>query len=168
MRTLRHQTPSSTSNVTANAPRVDVKQREPVPARKGRTRVDVPAIADPLHLVHHEVPVHQCPKPRDRPAAVAANLLLRRIGAKQRNVDMIRRPRLEHRRRDGPVRMRNIRMHEADRTVGGLNRHRDRHACKRGTPAPVLGTGEYAGTTRADAETTDAGADRTGTGAGRS
>ena len=58
-----------------------MKQREPVPARKGRTRVDVPAIADPLHLVHHEVPVHQCPKPRDRPAAVAANLLLRRIGA---------------------------------------------------------------------------------------
>ena len=31
-----------------NAPRVDVKQREPVPARKGRTRVDVPAIGDTL------------------------------------------------------------------------------------------------------------------------
>ena len=67
--------------------------------------------------------------------------LPRDIEAKQRNVDMVRRPRLEHRRRNGPVRMRNIRMHEADRTVGGLDRHRDRHAGKRSTPAPVLGAG---------------------------
>ena len=125
----------------ANPPRVDVKQREPVPARKGRTRVDVPAIGEVLHLVDHEVPVHQGPKPRDRPAAVAANLILGRIAAKQRNVDMVRGPGLEHGRRDGPIRMRNVRMHEADRTVGGLDRHRDRHAGKNGTPAPVLGAG---------------------------
>ena len=57
----------------ANAPRVDVKQREPVPDRKGGTRVDVPTIGEPLHLVHHKVPMHQGPKARDRPAAVAAN-----------------------------------------------------------------------------------------------
>ena len=96
-----------------------MKQREPVAARKGRTRVDVPAIADQLHLVDHEVPVHQGTKPRDRPAAVAANLILRRINAKKGNVDMVRRPGLEHGRRDGPVRMRNVRMHEADRTIVG-------------------------------------------------
>ena len=35
--------------------------------------IDVPAIGEPLHLAHHEVPVHQGPKPRDRPAAVAAS-----------------------------------------------------------------------------------------------
>ena len=73
----------------ADAPRVDVKQRKPVAARKGRTRVDVPAIGDALNLVHHEVPVHQGTKARDRPAAVAANLILGCIGAKQRNVDMV-------------------------------------------------------------------------------
>ena len=100
----------------AKAPRVDVKQREPVAARKGRTRVDVPAIADQLHLVDHEVPVHQGTKPRDRPAAVTANLFFGGINAKQGNVDMVRRPGLEHRRRDGPIRMRDVRMHEADRT----------------------------------------------------
>ena len=121
----------------ANAPRVDVKQHEPVPARKGGTRVDVPAIGEPLHLVHHEVPVHQGPKPRDRLAAVAANLILRRINAKKRNVDMARRPGLEHRRRDGPVGMRNVRMHEADRTVGSLDRHRERHAGTRVTVGRV-------------------------------
>ena len=52
-----------------------MKQREPVPARKGGTRVDVPTIGDPLDLVHHEVPVHQGPKARDRPAAVAATII---------------------------------------------------------------------------------------------
>ena len=43
----------------ANAPRVDVKEREPVPACEGRTGVDVPAMGEPLRLVHHEMPVHQ-------------------------------------------------------------------------------------------------------------
>ena len=56
---------------------------------------------------------------------MTANLILGRVRAKKRNVDIVRRPRLEHRRRDG--------------TVGGLVRHRERHAGKRGTPAPVLG-----------------------------
>ena len=91
-----------------NAPRVDMKQREPVPARKGGTGVDVPAIGDPLHLVHHEVPVHQGPKPRDRPAAVAANVIFGGIKTKQRDVDVVLGPRLEHRRRDGPVEMRKV------------------------------------------------------------
>ena len=45
-------------------------------------------------------------KPRNRPDAVAANLILGGIKAKQGNVDMVRRPRVEHRRRDGPVPMR--------------------------------------------------------------
>ena len=45
-----------------------------------------------LHIVHHEVPVHQGPKARDRPAAVAANLIIGRINAKKRNVDIVRRP----------------------------------------------------------------------------
>ena len=39
------------------------------------------------------------------------NLILGGIKAKQRNVDMVRRPRPEHRRRDGPVRMRNKCLH---------------------------------------------------------
>ena len=90
---------------------IHLNEAEAVPACKGGTRVDVPAIGEPLHLVQHEVPVHQGPKPRDRPAAVAANLILGRIGAKKRNVDMVRRPRLEHPRRDGPVRMRNECLH---------------------------------------------------------
>ena len=77
-------------------------------------------------------PVHQGPKARDRPAAVAANLILGGIKAKQRNVDMVRGPGLEHRRRDGPIEMRDVRMHEADQTVGGLDRHRNRHPHKRG------------------------------------
>ena len=32
-------------------------------------------------------------------------------------------------------------MHDADRTRGGLDRHRDRHAGKRGTLASMLGAG---------------------------
>ena len=78
----------------ANAPRVDVKQREPVAAREGRTRVGVPGIGEPPHLVHHEGPVHQGPKHHDRPVAVPANLILGCI------VDMVRGPGLKHPRRN--------------------------------------------------------------------
>ena len=74
-----------------------------------------------------------------RPRSTTWNLFLGRIKAKQRNVDMVRRPHLEHRRRDRPVRMRNIRVDEADRTVGGLDRHRDRH--RRGAARHAGGEG---------------------------
>ena len=54
--------------------RLDEQPLHQAPERPlGGARVDVPAIGDSLHLVHHEVPVHEGPKPRDRPAAVAAN-----------------------------------------------------------------------------------------------
>ena len=80
----------------AKAPRVDVKLREPVPARKGGTRVDVPAIGEAFHLVHHEVSVHQGRRP------ATGRLRWRRTscsGASGPNSAMStwsRRPRLNH------------------------------------------------------------------------
>lgn len=44
---------------------VDLEQRERVPVRKAGPGVDVPAIGDPLDLVHHEVTVDQGPKALD-------------------------------------------------------------------------------------------------------
>ena len=35
-------------------------------------------------------------------------------------------------------------MHKANRTVGGLDIQRERHACERRAPAPVLGAGNAA------------------------
>ena len=48
---------------------------------------------------------------------------------------------IKHRLRNGPVRMRNVRVSKTDRTGGGLDRPHGRHTGKRRTPAPVLGAG---------------------------
>ena len=44
--------------VRPNTPCVDVQEREPVSAGKGRPGIDVEAVRVPLHGVHDEVPVH--------------------------------------------------------------------------------------------------------------
>ena len=115
---------------------IDLEQREPVPARKGGACVDVPAVAELLHLLNNEMPVHQGAKPIDWSAAMPVHLFLGRINAKQRSVADVRRPRLKHRGRDRPVR--HVGVHEAHRTVRGLARHRELYSGARGAPAPVL------------------------------
>ena len=53
----------------ANTARVDVEEGEPVAAGEAGPGNDVPAVREPLHSIHDEVPVRQRSKPLDRLAA---------------------------------------------------------------------------------------------------